>query len=154
MSAFSGLAKAEESKLLPDNIIFVMSTGYWEESGALPQAIDDTPANKEVDRQAGQRGYYKLIAVRQPEGNMHVFLQQIALGPEGPEILSSAELEEFSEIKAYITDIRPESSNGISRQPGLFATVYLKTDPATAEPESWTVLVDDIGDIKVERATN
>ena len=26
--------------------------------------------------------------------------------------------------------------------------------PKAAEPESWTVLIDDLGEIKVERATN
>jgi hypothetical protein len=57
-------------------------------------------------------------------------------------------------MKPYVTDIRPENSSGITTQPGLFATVYLKTDPKAAEPESWTVLIDDLGEIKVERATN
>lgn len=57
-------------------------------------------------------------------------------------------------MKAYVTDIRPETSDGISTQPGLFATVYLKTDPAATEPETWTVLIDDLGDIKIERETN
>lgn len=36
----------------------------------------------------------------------------------------------------------------------MFATVYLKTDPTAREPETWTVLIDDLGDIKVERASN
>lgn len=153
--AFAVPALAADGEILPDNIIFVTSTGYWEESGDLPnQAAGETPAGREAAPAAKRRGYYKLVAVRQPEGNMHVFLQQIALGPAGPTVVTSGELEEFSGIKAYVTDIRPEHSDGIARQPGLFATVYLKTDPAIAEPETWTVLVDDLGDIKVERATN
>jgi hypothetical protein len=57
-------------------------------------------------------------------------------------------------VKPFVTDIRPETSTGITRQPGMFATVYLKTDPSASEPESWTVLIDEVGDIKIERATN
>lgn len=152
-------AHAEDAVLMPDNIIFVTSTGYWEESGD-PLSVLDPNATKAENAPAAnpsataQRGYYKLVAVRQPEGNTHIFLQQIALDAAGPKVVSSAELEEFSSMKAYVTDIRPETSDGVARQPGLFATVYLKTDPAAPEPETWTVLIDDIGDIKVERETN
>lgn len=151
---------AQEPALIPDNIIFVTSTGYWEESGD-PLNVLDPEAGKTPEKQpaeaaspAAQRGYYKLIAARQPEGNTHIFLQQIALDASGPKVISSAELDEFSAMKVYVTDIRPETSSGIVRQPGLFATVYLKTDPTATEPETWTVLIDDIGDIKVERETN
>ncbi|OBZ96335.1 hypothetical protein ADU59_08335 [Pararhizobium polonicum] len=151
-------ARADDTVLMPDNIIFVTSTGYWEESGDPPNVLDpsggktaDTPS---AQNSPAQRGYYKLVAVRQPEGNAHIFLQQVALEAAGPKVISSAELEEFSAMKAYVTDIRPETSDGVSSQPGLFATVYLKTDPAAPEPETWTVLIDDVGDIQVERATN
>lgn len=151
-------ARADETVLMPANIIFVTSTGYWEESGD-PLAVLDPKAGTTADNQPAtaspvQRGYYKLVAVRQPEGNAHIFLQQVALDAAGPKVVSSAELEEFSAMKAYVTDIRPETSDGIAAQPGLFATVYLKTDPTAGEPETWTVLIDDIGDIKVERETN
>ena len=156
----SAPAVAQETALIPDNIIFVTSTGYWEESGD-PLSVLDPEAGKTADKQPAeaatapaQRGYYKLIAVRQPEGNARIFLQQIALDSNGPKMISSAELDEFSAMKVYVTDIRPETSNGVVRQPGLFATVYLKTDPTATEPETWTVLIDDIGDIKVERETN
>ncbi|WP_075289205.1 hypothetical protein [Rhizobium arenae] len=155
---------AADDVLPPANIIFVTSTGFWEESGDPLEVLDltgeaktdetaDVPAGKAADAQK-QRGYYKLIAVRQPDGNAHIYLQQIASTPEGPKVVTSAELEEFSAMKAYVTDIRPETSDGISTQPGLFATVYLKTDPAATEPETWTVLIDDIGDIRIERETN
>lgn len=152
-------ACADSDVLMPDNIIFVTSTGYWEERAdplmaADPNAAKSQEAPVTTPEPTAQRGYYKLVAVRQAEGNAHIFLQQVALDAAGPKVVSSAELEEFSAMKAYVTDIRPESSDGIARQPGLFATVYLKTDPAATEPETWTVLIDDIGDIKVERATN
>lgn len=151
-------ARADETVLMPANIIFVTSTGFWEESGD-PLYVLDPKTGTATDNQPAtasppQRGYYKLVAVRQPEGNAHIFLQQVALDASGPKVVSSAELEEFSAMKAYVTDIRPETSDGVAAQPGLFATVYLKTDPAAGEPETWTVLIDDIGDIKVERETN
>lgn len=156
--------RAQDADILPSNIIFVTSTGYWEESGDPLDVLDpsvapstqQTPPTTEVPEKAepAQRGYYKLIAVRQLDGTAHIHLQQIAASPEGPKVVSSAELEEFSNLKAYITDIRPENSTGVAGQPGMFATVYLKTDPQAQEPDSWTVLIDDIGDIKVERATN
>lgn len=149
----SGTGFAEEPQILPDNVTFVISTGFWEDSaGQSPDgaASMDQPSSGN----AVQKGYYKLIAVRQPEGNAHIHLQQIAGGPDGPRIVSSTELEEFSAMKAYVTDIRPETSDGIAQEPGLFATVYLKTDPQATDSESWTVLIDDIGDIRIERETN
>ncbi|MCA1403088.1 hypothetical protein I6F26_00540 [Ensifer sp. IC3342] len=151
---------AQESAILPSNITFVTSTGYWEESGA---ALSQDSAEKNAGgatsglqerSPSGKRGYYKLIAVRQNDGTAQVHLQQIASAPAGPEVVSSAELEEFTALKPYVTDIRPETSTGITPQPGMFATVYLKTDPSAREPESWTVVIDDLGDIKIERATN
>lgn len=153
MLATASPARADDTVLMPDNIIFVTSTGYWEES-ADPLSVLDPNGGKTADTPSAQRGYYKLVAVRQPEGNAHIFLQQVALEAAGPKVISSAELEEFSAMKAYVTDIRPETSDGVSSQPGLFATVYLKTYPAAPEPETWTVLIDDVGDIQVERATN
>lgn len=156
--AAGSAARADETVLMPANIIFVTSTGYWEESGDPLSALDPKTGTA-TDKQPAtvsptQRGYYKLVAVRQPEGNAHIFLQQVALDAAGPKVISSAELEEFSAMKAYVTDIRPDTSDGVAAQPGLFATVYLKTDPTALEPETWTVLIDDIGDIKVERETN
>ena len=133
-------ARAADDPPVPETITFVVSTGFWEE----------TP---EEDG-AARRGYYKLIAERQPDGTALIHLQQIEATAEGPKIATTTVLEEFSALRPYVTDIRPENSTGITSQPGLFATVYLKTDPAAAEPESWTVLIDDIGEIKVERATN
>ncbi|WP_426123583.1 hypothetical protein [Pararhizobium sp. PWRC1-1] len=151
-------SRADETVLMPANIIFVTSTGYWEESGdplsSLDQNSATTTENKPASPAPAQRGYYKLVAVRQPEGNAHIFLQQVALDAAGPKVVSSAELEEFSAMKAYVTEIRPETSDGVAAQPGLFATVYLKTYPTAGDPETWTVLIDDIGDIKVERETN
>ena len=145
-------AKAEDANVVPPQVTFVTSTGYWEESGAPLSSLDpNAAAEKPGD---ARRGYYKLIALRQADGTAQVHLQQIEATSAGPVVVSSAELEEFSALKAYVTDIRPETSTGVTAQPGMFATVYLKTDPTAREPETWTVLIDDLGDIKIERASN
>ena len=154
-----GAARAADEALPAADIIFVTSTGFWEESGDPLAILDPTgkagePQKPGEPQAEKQRGYYKLIAVRQPDGTAAIHLQQIEATAAGPKIASSAVLEEFSAMKPYVTDIRPENSSGVTAQPGLFATVYLKTDPKAVEPESWTVLIDDLGAIKVERATN
>ncbi|PDT52634.1 MULTISPECIES: hypothetical protein [Sinorhizobium] len=146
----AGALRAQDGGILPSNVTFVTSTGYWEDGAGVAPAGDP----EGVAQRAAQRGYYKLIAVRQSDGTARIHLQQIASTPTGPEVVSSAELEEFTAMKSFVTDIRPETSTGITRQPGMFATVYLKTDPSATEPESWTVLIDEVGDIKIERATN
>jgi len=150
---------ADDIDLLPVTAIFVVSGGFWEEIGETAGGEEsrekaETPAKPEAPEEAARRGYYKLVAIRQPDRTAKIYLQQIALGDAGPQLAESVELEEFSMIKPYVTDIRPEDSTGVSRQPGFFATVYLKTDPAAVEPESWTVLIDEFGEIKVEKATN
>ncbi|URK87990.1 hypothetical protein LP421_10415 [Rhizobium sp. RCAM05350] len=65
---------ADDTVLMPTNIIFVTSTGYWEESGD-PLSVLDPDSAKTTENQPAmqsstpaQRGYYKLVAVRQPAG--------------------------------------------------------------------------------------
>lgn len=145
------LAAAEDIERLPVTVTFVVSGGLWEEPGDLP---DGNAQGSAQQSPAARRGYYKLVAVRQPDRTAKVYLQQIAATEAGPELVNSVELEEFTELKPYVTDIRPEDSTGISRQPGMFATVYLKTVPTAVQPEAWTVLIDELGDIRVERETN
>ncbi|WP_245295687.1 hypothetical protein [Rhizobium rhizosphaerae] len=150
----SGQTAQSGKPLLSPEILFVTSTGFWQEMED-PNALLDPQGSAAPDGPpSGPKGYYKLIALRQPDGTAQIHLQQIALEAQGPRIVTSAELEEFTRMHAYVTDIRPENSDGITRQPGLFATVYLKTDPQQTETESWTVLIDDIGDIRIERETN
>ncbi|UDF29863.1 UNVERIFIED_ORG: hypothetical protein LHK14_00655 [Roseateles sp. XES5] len=153
----SAPALAEDAPPVPEAITFVVSTGFWEEpveDDTTDAAAAKTETAEAATPAALRRGYYKLIAVRQADGTAQIHLQQIEATANGPKIASSTVLEEFSAMKPYVTDIRPENSSGITSQPGLFATVYLKTDPKAQEPESWTVLIDDLGEIKVERATN
>lgn len=136
-------ARAADIEAVPVEAIFATSSGFWED------AATDATANGEP-----RKGYYKLIALRQQDRTAKVYLQQIAVSQAGLALVESVELEELSAIKPYVTDIRPESSNGVTTQPGLFASVFLKTDPAQQEPETWTVLIDELGEIRVERATN
>lgn len=166
-----GPALAEDIDQLPVTATFVISGGAWEGDaetlGAAKPATSPAPAPgdaaapapspappAEAAAPAMRSGYYKLIAIRQPDRTAKVYLQQILSSETGPQVLESVELEEFTAIRPYVTDIRPEDSTGVSRQPGFFATVYLKTDPAQIEPEGWTVLIDEFGEIRVERETN
>ncbi|MCF3643104.1 hypothetical protein LXM94_24410 [Rhizobium sp. TRM95111] len=149
----------EDPSPVPPEVTFVVSSGYWEhaaetQADAAAAAGDATPATDEAQAAAPRRGYYKLFALRQADGTATIHLQQIEATAGGPKIVSSTELEEFTALRPYVTDMRPETSTGITAQPGLFITVYLKTDPQAVEPESWTVLIDDLGDIRVEKATN
>lgn len=151
---WSVAAVPAQDAILPASVIFATSTGYWEDDGKSP-AVERAPTAEAVaNPEAAQRhGYYKLFAVRQADRTSKIYLQQIAQTGTDPAIVSTIELQEFSDLKPFVTDIRPENSNGIIKEPGLFATVYLKTDPA-AEPDGWTVLIDEFGDITVEKATN
>ena len=140
---FAWPALSADIGAVPVETIFATSSGLWEETPA------DAAPNSDP-----RKGCYKLIALRQPDRTAKVYLQQVAVSEAGLTVVESVELEELSSLKPYVTDIRPESSNGITTQPGLFASVFLKTDPAQRESETWTVLIDDLGEIRVERATN
>ncbi|EJZ23279.1 hypothetical protein NE852_08290 [Rhizobium sp. Pop5] len=154
---WSAVAAPAQDAILPASVIFATSTGYWEDDGHSP-AVERAPTGAEAaadpdGKTVKRHGYYKLFAVRQPDRTSKLYLQQIAQTATDPAVVSTIELQEFSDLKPYVTDIRPENSNGLIKEPGLFATVYLKTDPA-AEPDGWTVLIDEFGDITVEKATN
>lgn len=155
--SIAAVAAPAQDAILPASVIFATSTGYWEDDGNSP-AVERAPtAAENVTSPEGKgtqrHGYYKLFAVRQPDRTSKVYLQQIAQTETGPAIISTIELQEISDLKPYVTDIRPENSSGMIKEPGLFATIYLKTDPA-ADSDGWTVLIDEFGDITVEKATN
>jgi hypothetical protein len=150
-------SRADAIDALPVSVIFAVSSGYWEETGELGlPGPAPAPALGKAAPAAPQarRGYYKVVAVRQADRTAKVYLQQIASTEAGPSVINSVELEEFSAIKSYVTDVRTDNANGIARQPGLFATVLVKSDPNIIEPETWTILIDDLGDLRVERASN
>lgn len=142
-------AQAQNSEIasLPVSTIFVASNGLWE------QEIVATGAN--ADKKGDPtRGYYKVVAMRQTDGTAKIYLQQIAYTADGPSLVETVELEEFTQMKAYVTDIRPESSTGAPAVPGLFVTVHLKTKPDQIDADAWTVLIDELGDMKIEKASN
>lgn len=137
---------------LPVSAIFVVSSGMWEDRNLEPREGAD--GQLRPPPASPTRGYYKVIAIRQGDGTAKIYLQRIAFTADGPNLLENVELDEFNQMKSYVTDIRPESSNGASDSPGLFVTVYLKTDPMAKEAESWTILIDELGEMKIEKASN
>ncbi len=156
-SAFCTGADAADDAVLPASIIFATSTGYWEDDGSTPTIqrapSASTPAPAAAVPAKPRHGYYKLFAVRQPDRTAKIYLQQIEQGDGGPSIASTVELQELNDLKPYVTDIRPENSSGLLKEPGLFAMVYLKTDP-DAESETWTVVIDEFGEVTVGKASN
>lgn len=151
-AVLSARAQTEAIDALPVSAIFVVSSGMWEEQNLEP--VKGADGQLRPPPATPTRGYYKVVAIRQGDGTAKVYLQRIVFTASGPNLLETVELEEFSQMKSYVTDIRPESSNGASASPGLFVTVYLKTDPMTKEAESWTILIDELGEMKIEKASN
>lgn len=150
-------ARAEDV-VLPASIIASTSTGYWQDDGSPANAAavatppTETAAATPMHAATPQRhGYYKLYAVRQADRTSKVYLQQIAATDDGPQIVSTTELPEITALKAIVTDIRPENSGGIIREPGLFAMVFIKAD-ADADAEVWNVMLDELGEVSVEKA--
>ncbi|WP_174020159.1 hypothetical protein G6L89_004890 [Agrobacterium fabrum] len=145
-------AQTQAIDTLPVSAIFVVSSGMWEDRNLEP--VKGPDGQLRPPPASPTRGYYKVIAIRQGDGTAKIYLQRIVFTADGPSLLENIELEEFSQMKSYVTDVRPESSNGASASPGLFVTVYLKTDPMAKEADSWTILIDELGEIKVEKASN
>lgn len=144
---------AEEiAEALPERVLFVTSGGFWQDAAPDGEA-EANPAEAPGEAEM-RRGYYRLIVVRGEDNRSLVELQRIELAADGPALDQSTSLEEINEIGAYVTDVRPENSTGTTSQPGFAAFVYLKTDPTVSEPETWTVFVDEFGDIMVEQSSN
>jgi hypothetical protein len=143
---------------LPERVLFVTSGGYWQVTAPTKTGeTADTTAQNDAGlaaQAAPARGYYRLIAVRGEDNRSLVDLQRIALAPEGPRLMTSTPVEAINDLGAYVTDIRPENSTGASSGPGFAAFIYLKTDPTVVEPETWSVFVDEFGDIAVEKSSN
>ena len=145
-------AQTQAIDMLPVSAIFVVSSGMWEDRNLEP--VKGPDGQLRPPPASPTRGYYKVIAIRQGDGTAKIYLQRIVFTADGPSLLENIELEEFSQMKSYVADVRPESSNGASASPGLFVTVYLKTDPMAKEADSWTILIDELGEMKVEKASN
>ena len=126
MTALSPISKpvataaepAEIAQSMPARVLSVVSEGYW--------AASDPAA----------RGYYRLIALRSADNTSRLYLQRVRLADDGPEVIASVEIESLTDMRAYITDMRPEKSTGIAERPGSAAFVYLKLNPAAGETDT------------------
>ncbi|WP_157928849.1 hypothetical protein [Pararhizobium haloflavum] len=148
--AASGSAFADEdliNKLSP-RILFTISGGYWE----APQETGGDDA--QADEGAAQRGYYRTIAYRAEDDTSRLYLQQIALGADGPAVLETREIEAIGEAAGYITDMRPENATGAAATPGFTAFIYMKSDREAAEPDMWELFIDEFGEVSVNAASN
>lgn len=153
-------ARGDDLTSLPAAVILATSTGYWQDetgqptdaSGAVSPATVPTDTATPVSAPGAlpRHGYYKLYAVRQTDRTSKVYLQQVLSTDDGPQVLSTTELVDITALKGYVTDIRPENSGGIIREPGLFATIFIKRD-IDGDAQAWNVLRDDLGEVTVER---
>ena len=164
-----------EITAISGRLLFVVSGGYWEEAAvtaetAAPEAdgeaaTEEKPAEGEpaVEAQDGaaataeaqpappaKRGYYRLVALRAEDNTSRVYLQQMRLADTGPEVEMTTDIEEISSQSLYVTNIVQE----IGSAAGFSAFVYAKPDPKLPEPDTWTVFVDEFGELSVEKATN
>ena len=154
-------ARGDDLSLLPAAVILATSTGYWQDETGQPTDASGTPSPTAAPDGSAtpvsapsalpRHGYYKLYAVRQANRTSKVYLQQILSTDDGPQVLSTTELSDITALKGYVTDIRPENSGGIIREPGLFATIFIKRD-IDDDAQVWNVLRDDLGEVTVEKA--
>jgi len=117
-------------------VLSVVSGGFWQ------------------DADGTARGYYRIVALRSADNTSRLYLQRIRLGADGPVLIDSAEVTALTDMRAYVTDMRPENSTGRAERTGFAAFVYLKRDPAVIEPETFALFVDDFGDVSFQPATN
>ncbi|WP_136661073.1 hypothetical protein [Nitratireductor sp. XY-223] len=137
----------------PARVLAVVSGGFWSDQVSAEENSDSESTAENTEKQ-NRRGYYRSIAVRSQDNTSRLFLQRIWLSEDGPTLLDTREIVALSEMKAYITDMRPEDSTGIAKLPGFVTFVYLKRDPSTAEPDTWELFVDEFGDVAFTPATN
>lgn len=130
-------------------ILSVVSGGYWEGEIETKSTDGDTTTDP-----VAARGFYRVAALRSMDNTSRLYLQRIRLTDGGPDMVDSVEIEALTEMNAYITDIRPESSTGIAERPGFAAFIYLKIDPKAKEPDTYELFVDEFGDAAFAPATN
>lgn len=156
---------------LSDRLLFVVSGGSWEKvpetaveadpneeqtaedaSGEKPDeaASQDTADTEEGEPIVSTRGYYRLAAFRAEDNTSRVYLQQMELTDAGPAVEMTTEIEELNASPSYVTNIVQENTG----QPGFSAFIYAKSDPSLPEPDTWTVFVDEFGELTIEKATN
>lgn len=135
----TSLAAADEAVVaeMSPRILFTISGGAWQGDDGEEEA-----------------GYYRAVVWRAQDNTSRLYLQQIVLSDEGPQIIETSEIPEITELGAYVTDMRPENSRGTPSAEGFAAFIYLKRDPAVAEPEMWELFVDEFGEIRIDGASN
>lgn len=144
----------------PDEAAATGATGDRPGSGDAPKPADPAgadaarPADAPAAPAAVARGFYRLVVLRSDDNSSRVYLQRFALSPQGPKLVDGRELEAISSLPAYVTDARSEDTSSVSNQPGFAVFITLKTDPSIVERETWTVFVDEFGEVEVNRATN
>ena len=142
LSPLASAQGIEDALTFPNGLTFTVSGGYWTQE-------------QNVDGQTVETGgYYRLSSIMRADKTSVLVLQKIENTENGPAQALTIEIEEISNMNAFITDMRPESSLGSASTPGFAAYVYLKTDLSTAEPETYSVYIDDLDDIYVEPASN
>lgn len=141
---------AEIAGSISTRILSAVSGGYWEAE------IEPKPTDGETTeaKPVAARGYYRIAALRSMDNTSRLYLQRIRLTDEGPDLVDSVEIKALTDMKAYITDMRPESSTGIAERPGFAAFIYLKLDPKAKEPDTYELFVDEFGDAAFAPATN
>ena len=90
-------------------------------------------------------GHRRVTSLRR-----HAYLQQMRLVDTGPQVEMTTDIEEISSQSLYVTNIVQE----VGSAAGFSAFVYAKSDPKLAEPDTWTIFVDEFGELTVEKATN
>ena len=143
----------------PTRVLSVVSGGYWEVKAEASETEDKTEGDDAAKTEAAEapadkRGYYRSLAIRSADNTSRLYLQRIWLSEDGPVLLDTREITALTELKAYITDMRPENSTGVAKQHGFVTYVYLKEDPRAEEPDTWELYVDDFGDAAFTPASN
>lgn len=151
-------AKASELDELAPQVTFSISGGRWEDPGESDNnGIVKSPELKKGTQSPAKsirRGYYRLVAVQQPDKTGKVFLQQMQVTDAGPQLIDRVELQEITDLHGFITDIRTDDTSGSNRSLGFLATVYVKTNQKSADPDSWNVIIDEFGEIQVARESH
>ena len=153
-------ALSQTAEDIPARTLFVVSGGFWQGLPDMEEPADDTAETTEdtdADASDGSeepRGYFRVVVTRTENNTSEVRLERVAITDGGPEVATSELLDEINSLPSYVTDIRLENSSGISDGEGFEAYIFLKLDPRAVEVDTWTVFVDDFGELLVEPASN
>ena len=120
-----------QQSTFPPEITFAISGGLWQDA-------------------SGQKGYYRLFSVRQPDRSARVALQKMAVSQNGATVLSTSEISAISNLHARVTSISPKDPSGAIRGPGFYALVNV-TDERGSSAQTLAVVIDASGSLSVGR---